>query len=292
MRPFSLALSGGGILGAAHLGALDALFSAGLVPTAYAGTSAGGLVAGYLGAGGSLKRLIAYGATVSRRPLRYFSVNVHGLLDELLPEAGPLPTGLISPSAFIRDLVAVLGVDPVAPAPWTVPTALIALDVVAEEAVVFTAAAPLRAPSGRWRFATAAPLGAALTATMAAPGLFDGVRGDDFVLVDGGAADTLPSDWAYALAPGPVLAIDVAAGRRRPAAQIGIVDALTRSEQYLTSVVSRLRSRHLPVFTIAPDTTGFPFFAFKDFTTLVDRGRRAVEAELPAIRRFIGQSGS
>ena len=289
MATFSLALSGGGILGAAHLGALDALYAAGLVPDAFAGTSSGGLVAGFLAAGGRLSDLLKFGRTVAAHPARYFGVNVHGLLDELLPALGPRPTGLITPAGFINGLTSLVPAV-TKTAQWSVPAAVISVDLVREEAAVFTAGAPGRKPFGRWRVIGDGTLADALTATMAMPGLFDGVRLPDAVLVDGGVADTLPADWAYALCPGPVLAINVTPSRTMAPAEIGIVETLSRSEQYLTSLVSTLRSRHLPILTVAPDTSGFPFLAFKDFATLVDIGRRAIQSRLPEIRRFIGQS--
>jgi len=286
---FALALSGGGILGAAHLGAIEALFSAGLVPEAYAGTSAGGLVAGYLAADGRLSALIEYGRAVADHPARYFSPALRGLLDELVPGAGPLPTGILDADRFVEGIVRLLpGVARLQDLKRS--AALVSFDLSREEAVVFAPAAPAREPAGRWRLMSDAPLKDALLATMAMPGLFSGWRRQDAVLVDGGVADTLPADWAYALAPGPVLAVNVASGRALPPGEMGVVDALTRSEQYMANIISTLRSRRLPVLTVAPDTSRFSFLAFKDFRTLVDIGRRTIQARLPEIRRFVGQS--
>lgn len=54
---FGIALAGGGIRGAAHVGVLLALEENGLRPESAAGTSAGGIVAGLYAAGVSAARL-------------------------------------------------------------------------------------------------------------------------------------------------------------------------------------------------------------------------------------------
>jgi NTE family protein len=285
---FGLALSGGGLLGAAHLGVVQALGEHGLVPSGYAGTSAGGLVAGLLAAGVPVADIIAAGQAVANDPARFFDVNWRGLLHELPFEEGPPPTGLIQPDRFLQHLLA-LCPQVTSTSAWKAPCALVSLDVVAEEAVAFVHPATTPGPArGRWRIAADRPLAEALRATMALPGLFEGVRTPHSVLVDGGGADTLPADWAAALVGGPVLAVDVAPPRHLPPAHIGLWDVIALSEAYATATESELRAAGLPVLVVAPETADIPFFGFRDYGRLIARGRQAVERALPAIERFLG----
>lgn len=288
---FALALSGGGLLGAAHLGVVQALAEQGLSPAAYAGTSAGGLVAGVLAAGAPIGRLIGLGQAVADDPRRYFAVNWRGLWDEVRPEDGPPPTGLIDPGHFVESL-AELCPTVATTSGWKQPCAVISLDLVSEVAVAFVHPGTLRGPArGRWRIVADRPLGEALQATMALPGLFAGIRTATSVLVDGGGADTVPADWAAALRSGPVLAVDVAPPRRLAPARIGLWEALVRTENYGTNAESALRAEGLPVLTLTPDTADIPFFGFRDYARLVERGRQSVLANLSAIRRFLGEEG-
>jgi NTE family protein len=289
---FGLALSGGGLLGAAHLGVVQALREHGLVPTGYAGTSAGGLVAGLLAAEVPVADIIAAGQAVANDPARFFDVNWRGLLHELPFEEGPPPTGLIQPARFLQQLLG-LCPDVTSTRGWKAPCALISLDVVAEEAVAFVHPATILGPTrGRWRIAADRPLAEALRATMALPGLFEGVRTNQSVLVDGGSADTLPADWAYALVQGPILAVNVSPPRHLPPSRIGLWEVFALSEAYGTATESELRARGLPVLVIAPETADIPFFGFRDYGRLITRGRQAVERALPAIEHFLADHGT
>lgn len=287
---FSLALSGGGLLGAAHLGVLAALEEAGLQPTAVAGTSAGGLVAGLLALNVPVDRIRELGQRVTQSPWDYFSLNLEGLVHAVWPN-GTLPaTGLVEPTGFLKALLA-LAPWAKSTGDWRMPCILTAVDVARLEAVAFSRQAVLP-PSARWTVTVGAPLELALHATMALPGLFNAARTPSSVLIDGGLADTLPADWAYALGRQPVLAIDVAQGVVKAPAHIGIAEVVARAEAYATETLSNLRDATLPIYTVAPDTRGVPFFGFSDYERLVEVGYAAMKAALPAFTAFLERRAS
>lgn len=282
---FSLALSGGGLLGAAHIGVLKALENAGLRPVALAGTSAGGLVAGLYALGVTSSDLEAAGALITAHPERYFHINGE-LFAELWPWNPTRATGLINPSQFLSEL---LNLAPLASTTedFLVPTVVTSVDLVSMRAIAFTnipRVVPLR---GRWEVYHRVPLNLALGATMALPGLFDAPRWNNRVLVDGGTADTLPVDWAKALFHGPVVAVNVAVPPAVNANQVGIEEILSRSEDYATQTLSELRASDANVFSIAPMTQHVPFFGFNDYAMLIDHGYQAVQRVLPQLKQFI-----
>jgi NTE family protein len=282
---FSLALSGGGLLGAAHLGALEVLDEARLAPTAVSGTSAGGLVASLLALGVSPAAIRQVGADVAAHPARYFSVNVLPLLEDLLPVGSPPATGLIRPDAFLDALLALVP-EASTTDQWRLPCALTAVDLAHLTAVAFVNR-PVVPARGTWVCYQQQALKLAMQATMALPGLFVAPVFDGRLLVDGGTADTLPVDWAYVLNPGPVLAINVAAPYAVPADRLGVAHILARSEQYATDALSALRDQGLPAFQVTPDTRDVPFLGFQDYDRLVHAGRTAMAAALPAFRQFL-----
>ena len=289
---WGLALSGGGILGAAHLGVLRALGEWGLQPDTLAGTSAGGLTAGVLAAGAGLEALVDYGRVVSRTPLRYLRPRAVALLAELLPE-DPLPPAdsLFDSAPFIEGLLDLCPEGARTLRQWRLPTALTAVDLASGEAVAFVrrSDAGFVAPRGRWRAVAEADLATALQATMAMPGVYTPVRGRDTFLVDGGVADTLPVDWAAALGATRVLAVDVSPAAPGVPERAGILWSLTESAAYATSTLSALRRPRLArVLTLTPDTRGVSACAFSAFDHLVEAGYAEAVRRKEEVVAFVG----
>jgi NTE family protein len=285
MRPLALALSGGGLLGAAHLGALHFLESKKVRASAVAGTSAGGLVASLYALGVSMSTVIALGDKVSRNPADYFHLNVRGLFHEIWRSTGRPATGLLTTARFVDALLRLCPQAQVT-TQWTLPTVLTSVDLVTLVPVVFTNAPEAAVKFGHWRVMRHQPLSLAMQATMALPGLFAAPRHQNQVLVDGGTADTLPIDWAQTLDPSAfVVAVDVATPTAISADAIGLVDVVSRAEAYATDALSRLRAGTTPHLTVRPDTANVPFFGFSDYTRLIRSGWTAMEKAWPAIER-------
>lgn len=286
---WGLALGGGAVLGAAHLGVLRALGEWGLQPDVLAGTSAGGLVAGALAAGAPLEGLVAFGAEVSRHPLRYLRPRVLNLVAELLPR-DPLPP----PDSLFDASALVAGLTELCPRPhrieaWRRPAALTAVDLAGFSSVAFVGGPPrgYTLPRGGWQVRLGGDLRTALQATMAMPGVFAPVRGPAEVLVDGGLADLLPLDWAAALGARRILAVAVAAADPTPPGT-GLPWVLGRSVAYATSTMSALRRPpRVPLLTLAPDTGGISGFAFGEFARLVELGYAAASARRAEVLGFI-----
>ncbi len=290
---WGLALSGGGALGAAHLGVLRALRAFGLDPPLLAGTSAGGLVAGTLAAGAGLDDLTAYGAAVSAHPLHYFRPEVARLALEVFPvDPAPPAAGLLDPASFVAGLESLCAhgrrlTD------WRRPTVLTAVDLAERRAIAFVGPGPVEPPpaAGRWRLVVGADLRVALHATMAMPGFYTPVidveRG--WCLVDGGVADTLPVDWVAALGADRVLAVDVAAAPRGLPPRVGVEWVLQNTEAYVLHTLSGLRRpQGVPVLVLRPDTAWVPFPGFAQYAQLVEIGYRTAVERRAEIESFLG----
>ncbi len=289
---WGLALSGGGILGAAHLGVLRALDEWGLQPDTLAGASAGGLAAGVVATGAGLDALLEYGRAVSRAPLRYLRPRAFSLLAEILPE-DPLPPAdsLFDSGPLVAGLLALCPEGAHTLRHWRVPTALTAVDLANGEAVAFVRrpATGIVAPRGRWRAVEDADLATALQATMAMPGVYTPVRKEGAFLVDGGVADTLPVDWAAALGASRVVAVDVSPASPGVPERAGILWSLAESAAYATATLSALRRpRFAPVLTLTPDTRGVPAFAFSAFDRLVEAGYAEAVRRREEVLAFVG----
>ncbi len=296
---WGLALSGGGLMGAAHLGVLQAFGEWGLVPDVWSGASAGGLVAGVLAAGGTLPALLAYGAEVGRRPLAYLRPRAVSLAAELLPH-DPLPPAdsLFDSRPFVEGLVC-LCPAPQAITQWRQPTALTAVDLAALRPVAFVRGpdGAWLPPRGHWRIVGSCDLGLALGATMAMPGVFSPQRaspgGVPEFLVDGGVGDELPVDWAVSLGADRVIAVDVARAAPGLPPRVGLSWVLGRSTDYITAAVSRLRRPpRVPVLTLAPETAGVPPWDFSQFGRLVGIGYAAALACRDEVLEFLADGAA
>ncbi|HEX2865268.1 MAG TPA: patatin-like phospholipase family protein [Deinococcales bacterium] len=226
----AVALGGGGVRGAVHLGVLHALFDAGLRPALVAGTSSGA-VAGLLYAleleRGDAPRVEAM-QLIEAIGARGFS-ELHRLLagkpGETLRErlstlvgwerllragvTGPAITSIEPMRAALTRLVGPRSFESL-----PIPLAFVAADLL----------------SGQKAVLTSGPLVPALLASCSVPGVFPPVAHQGMLLVDGHVLDNVPASVARAALqgqPGIVLGVDV--GFDEPAPVRTALDVILRA---------------------------------------------------------------
>lgn len=172
----TLALGGGGAKGNAHIGVLRRLEKEGYKINSVAGTSYGGLVAGFYALGYSPKEIQAIFESVDQK-------NLYGRS----PHDGPSLLGM----AGVRELLdRVIGEKTFNDT--RIPCAVTAVDI----------------NSGCEVILSEGSLKTALLATIALPGIFPVQQLDGFQLVDGGVLNPVPVSVARMLSPGlPVVAV-------------------------------------------------------------------------------------
>ncbi len=173
-RRFGLVLSAGyfGFFG--HTGFLSALWASGLRPSAYAGTSAGGLIAAHAAAGASLETLQRTLLQLNRE--HFWDPDPLGVVGGLWRKgSGHLFTGLLKGDRFRKLIEGSLPVERFEDCPT--PLLLVATELTRARSEVFT--------SG--------PLAPAVHATCAYPGLFRAVRHGGGLYWDGGIVDKAPA---------------------------------------------------------------------------------------------------
>jgi NTE family protein len=240
-----LALGGGAVLGAAHIGVLQALEESELEVTHLAGTSMGALV-------GSL---FAFGIT---------GAEIEALAEELRwPDVtGFLPSklGLFSMDRLANTLRKHLGEVRVEDA--RVPLALLAADISTGEKVVMTDG----------------DLATAATASACVPGLFIPIEREGRLLVDGGLLENLPVSPLRAWGVDRVIAVDVHMGRRfhRPRT---LPDVLSNSLDMALASAARDSAREADL-VITPETSSWSRKQMEDIPALVREGYRAARESL------------
>lgn len=280
MKKWGLALGGGGILGVAHIGVLQALEALDLRPYIITGTSAGSIVAGMYACGVDLTRVaditskatleedeavdmqaVALGAGQKFTPLA-FSGLMGGDLIELAIDR-------LVKGARLKDV--------------RLSLAFMSVDITSGAIVVFTNTPPSSRSSaqalemaGRL-YVSDAKVSEALRASVSVPGVFVPKKFGPWSLVDGGIRDMVPVYEAKRMGADEVVAIDLSSHVEKPQKTTNAVSILSRSfalasrertERYLTENAS---------LTLQPEVweSGLPSKA--KIRDLIDAGRKCVE---------------
>lgn len=170
---FGLALGGGAVRGAAHLGVLQVLDDAEVKPDCLAGTSIGAFVAALYAFGQTPEQILKTIAELDF--LDIARVRLHKL-------------GLMSHDDMGKLIIKAIGDQQVEDSP--IPLAIVATDLISGKAVVFREGSVVQA----------------VLASTCIPGLFSPVRIDGKLLVDGGLVENVPVSQL------PTLGSDVVVG--------------------------------------------------------------------------------
>ncbi len=283
---FGVAMSGGGAMGLAELGALKVLDRAD-VPVGYvAGTSAGAII-------GAVYVTSQDASEAEDRVLRHLrstgiGFNVATFASLVAPRARR-PAGVLSLARHAwrlhRGGEALIGGDAMRASLRT----LLGDASFATTRVPFAAAA-LDLLSGRRMIFAAGSLVDAVYASSAIPGLFEPLAFDEHLLVDGGWAEPVPVETCRHLGAIHVMAVDVR--RRRPAEPpSSFVSAAVRADAAARVLLEERVLAEADV-VIRADADIEHFADFSDPEALIAAGERAAEAALPEIRRMIADHES
>ena len=248
-----MALSGGAVRGAAHIGVLRVLEQAGLRPNLIAGTSIGAIIGAAYASGRSthdLERLFS--------GLDWFS---------LVRPTLRLRKSLMDTRRMVKFLTGELRLSTFEA--LEIPFTAVACDLQSGESV--------RLNRG--------DLVQAVRASSALPGIFPPEEIDGRMLVDGSVVQNLPVETVAEMGADLVIAVDLlpaGTGSRRP-------DNLL--EIWHRSVYLMVRANHPACgnacHTITPPIAEFSFTDFSEVTELVRRGEQAARDALPEILRDV-----
>ncbi|MET0419655.1 MAG: patatin-like phospholipase family protein [Actinoplanes sp.] len=251
MISIGLALGGGAVRGAAHVGVLDVLDRAGLKPAVLTGTSAGALIGALYAAGTSPTEIskLAHTLRWARlvRPARtrkalFDTTRLGAFIDEVLG------------GRTFADL--------------DLPFAAVACDLTTGERVVMRDG----------------PVSTAVLASAAIPGVFPPVDRDDQMLVDGSLVDIVPAGLARDLGADIVVGVDVSGPlpRRRPSTLLHVMVAVSALQPG-----SHDRPGEKADLVLAPEVDEYAFWELSRIEEFEEAGRKAAEKALPLLRSLI-----
>lgn len=267
-RPIiGLALGGGSALGWAHIGVIRALEEAGIHAHVVAGTSIGAVVGACLAAGKldeleDLVRNVRVGDL-----LRFADLNLG---------RGGIFGGRNIEKELVRHFGAARFDD------LSKPFAAVAADLLSGDEVVIREGPVVRA----------------VQASIALPGLLPPVQIDGMLLADGGLVNPVPAGPCRRLGADHVIAVHVQGDYKGRARRAGLQDGpelplaagmrIARASfgLILHSLAEARLEVEKPDVLIAPKTGHVDVADFTRARELIDQGRKATEAALPAIRAF------
>ncbi|MEV6302274.1 patatin-like phospholipase family protein [Actinoplanes sp. NPDC051861] len=242
-----LALGGGAVRGAAHVGVLEVLDRAGLEPAIVTGTSAGALVGALYAAGRTPSEI-----SKLAQALRWARLIRPARTRKALFETAKL-------AAFLDQAVGGVTFDQLER-----PFAAVACDLTTGSEVV------MREGS----------VGSAVLASAAIPGVFPPVDRDGHLLVDGGLVTMVPARLAREMGADIVVAVDVSGPlpRRPPTTLLHIMVAVSTLQPGGTDTLARDAD-----LVLCPEVDEYAFWELSRIPEFEQAGRDAAEKALPLL---------
>ncbi|KEO83732.1 patatin-like phospholipase family protein [Tumebacillus flagellatus] len=296
-----LALSGGTLRGAAHVGVLEVLHEAGIKPDMISGASAGSVVASLYAHGLSPHTLRMIATSFPGRQLVDWSTNVWGTLRFL----GVLPLyffGLykdvtrLMPNGFIRGINFeryLSKLFTLSPSHKPIPLFITAVDLISTEAVVFTEGWSPRAeyemPSTVFQeIGTDLQLKAAcVRASCSMPGIFTPRRINDRTLIDGAIRTNIPADLLFQAGCDRVIVVDLLRAGMEQSTVRTFFDVFMRSWDILVTELTALQLQDDKLFSISPDVQDVGWTSFDKIEYCIQAGREAALEALPKLREYL-----
>jgi len=249
-----LALGGGVLYTMAGIGVYRALEEAGIAVEAVSGTSGGAIIGAAIASG------------LPAREVERIAVKLrwHNI-------AWPLPSrsGLFTgrPLArFVERLTGCRNIEDL-----KIPFSAVATDINTGEEVRFKEG----------------PLGPAVQASCAIPGLFQPLKMGDKLLVDGGIVDNIPVSAVREFGQRAIVAVDVL--RFFEGHQDNLrsgIKIMLKSYQVMVKLISESSARPADL-VVMPNVAGFSFTTFHDVAAIIRRGEEAATALVPRLRAIM-----
>ncbi len=256
-RPvLGLALSGGAVRGAAHIGVLEVLQEYAIEIDCIAGTSIGALIGALYAFGVPLDEIEAFA-----RELDWFKISSF-----ILPS-----TGLLSNDEMGRQIENLIG--DVAIEDADIPLAIVATDIVTGERIVFRDGS----------------VASAVMASSCLPGLYKPLEYRDRLLVDGLLVENVPVRATRELGAERVIAVNLGGNFTYPKPD-GIIDVMMNSFEIAVDNNTKRILKAADV-VISLDLTSYSRFDVDDVPALIDEGQNHTLARIEKIQHVARPCG-
>jgi NTE family protein len=270
---FGLALSGGGIRGAVHIGILQALIENNLYPDIIAGSSAGSLV-GLLYCSGMSPVKMTSLISQYEKSIYFKNTSTHAL---------KFPAGLIKGDYIeivLRTLTRGKKFDQLFP-----KLAIVTTDVQTGKGIVFTSKQLIQAATKDYTFSDSANPWEAVRASISIPGIFVPKKIGNNILVDGSLVSHIPVDVLKILGVQKIVGVNLGFEMAK-----NIDNAPQMILQTISIMGQRLSEKILASYAnvvIEPKTGKINFWEINKTKEMINIGKEAVYSNLTALKELL-----
>jgi len=263
-----LALSGGGIRGAAHAGVLQGLEELGIRVDLVSGASAGAMAAALYASGFSPEELERFALAQNSSILDYDTAGILKSLARRVFGKPPLVTGLIKGDKIAAELRAVTG--NISLNQCRIPVAVSAVDLISGRTVFFVSDRRGLNDSECELYFAGVSLADAVAASIAIPMAFASRSMFGCQLVDGGLLENLPVEVLYRMGADRVIGVDLGKDPCR-CPVYGIPEVGEESLRVLSRRVLELRTQDISCL-LTPELGDTGSFDFKAIPFCIRKG--------------------
>jgi len=291
-----LALSGGSLRGAAHIGVLEVLLENGIEPDMVAGTSAGSVVGSLFAHGLHPKTIHKIATSIRGKQLIDWTTNFWGAFSLVFR----LPLyffGLTHdfskwfPEGFIRGQKFEQYLSELFNLPATrkqLPLFITAVDLHTAESLIFTNhMQPRYQVPGCVYIPFENDLVAAVRASCSMPGLFTPRQFGQRTLIDGAIRLNIPAELLFQAGCDKVIAIDLLRSEMSKQSLSTFYDVMMRSWDIMTHEITALQLYDEKIFAIQPIIQDVGWTSFDKIEYCIEQGRQAALAALPELKKYI-----
>lgn len=135
------------------------------------------------------------------------------------------------------------------------------------------------------------PVGEALKASAAIPGIIPPVEKENLFLVDGSVNNNFPIEAARKLGADIIIAINVSQEIDNSAELENVIDIIIRSNMVSTKRINEMLLKKAD-YVLTPDVGHYHWSAFDSYDALVHQGFKNVEEHIEAIKKMIAKRSS
>lgn len=288
-----LALSGGGLRGASHIGVLAALARERIPIDMISGTSAGAIIAGMYACGYTPKQMVNYAQSLKTNELIDLKVTVgdlvkHGakwLFSGKFRFWSVLPTGLIKGDRIEKYLYNFWQERTVRDT--KIPVAITAVDINSADTVFFTTPIPGSRDILNARYYHNTSLVEAVRASISIPGVFFPKKYRGMTLVDGAVKNNLPTDILRHMGADVVIAVDLGYDGQ-PNNEIKTVgEILMQCIEIMGREVTLLKGSQYADVVIRPGVYDLNMKDSNYMLLAIERGEKAAKEKMSEIRNLL-----
>ncbi len=247
-KKIGLALGGGAVLGAAHIGVLKAMDELKIPVHFIAGTSIGAFISAFYGFGMSWEEIESFIKNLNWLDLTGLSISKLGLLSN--KKLGDV----------IKDSLGDVNIEDA-----EIPVAMVATDITSGEKVVFSTG----------------DIETAVMASACIPGVFIPVELEGRLLVDGGIVENVPVSPLKEMGADFIISVDLNAEHpyKKPE---NIVEVMLRSFDFTLKAATKLHTKKVDI-QIKPDLSEFNMVDMSQADELIKAGYMAAKKALQKI---------